>query len=141
MNKSNVEPIVAGGGIIYRYKTHTREPDILMIFRNGKWDLPKGKLESGEELPMCAAREVSEEVDCSIPSIVKKVGTTYHEYDEGEKLMGKTTHWYAMILTKEESFTPQEKEGITKVEWVPFTKAVELAGFENLKEILKIFRQ
>lgn len=141
MSSSSTVPITAGGGIVYRSKEEQLEPEILMIFRNGEWDLPKGKHEEGESIAMCAAREVAEEVNCSIPAIIRKVGTTYHEYDENEKTMGKTTHWYSMILTKDETLTPQKIEGITKVEWVTFSKAVEIAEYTNLKEILEKFRK
>ncbi|MDR9419142.1 NUDIX hydrolase [Gracilimonas sp.] len=140
MSSSSATPITAGGGIVFRLERESREPEVLMIFRKGKWDLPKGKLEEGESIAMCAAREVAEEVESTIPAIVQKVGTTYHEYEEKGKTMGKTTHWYSMILTKEETLYPQQEEGITKVEWIPFSKAVEIAGFENLKEILRKFK-
>lgn len=139
MNKSSVEPITAAGGIVFRYKLKNSDPEILMIFRNGYWDLPKGKLEKGENIEMCAAREVSEEVGSGIPAIVKPIGTTYHEYPEQGKTFGKTTYWYSMIFTKEEQLVPQEKEGIKKVAWVAFPEAVQIAGFDNLKEILRTF--
>jgi len=45
-----------------------------------------------------------------------------------------------MIFTQPESFVPQEEEGIERIEWMPFQEAVEKAGYDNLKEILKIFR-
>lgn len=140
MSSSSAIPITAGGGIVFRLKEVQQEPEVLMIFRNGEWDLPKGKHEEGESIAMCAAREVAEEVDSSMPAIVKKTGTTYHEYEEDGNTMGKTTHWYSMIFTKDEALSPQEEEGITKVEWIPFSKSIEIAGFENLKEILKKFR-
>jgi len=140
MNKSGIEPVTAAGGVVFRYEEGVEYPLILMIFRNGVWDLPKGKLEPTESIPMCAVREVGEEVGASLPSIVRKIGTTYHEYPEGNKKMGKTTYWYSMIFTKPETFIPQKKEGIEEVEWMPLPKAISEAGYENLKEILRKFR-
>lgn len=139
MNTSDIEPITAAGGIVFKLPRENTEIHVLMIFRNGTWDLPKGKLEKGETIAMCAAREVAEEVGSGIPAIIKKIDTTYHEYPEGNKVMGKTTHWYSMIFTREEHLMPQEVEGIEKVEWMEFSEAVKRAGFENLKEILKKF--
>ena len=138
VNSTVVKPITAAGGIVFRLD-HDENPEVLMIFRNGVWDLPKGKLETGETIEMCAVREVSEEVGSSLPAIIGKLGETYHEYPEQGKVMGKTTHWYSMIFTQPESFVPQEEEGIESIEWMPFQEAVEKAGYENLKEILKIF--
>jgi hypothetical protein len=48
--------IQAGGGLVYN-----DAGDIMMIFRRGKWDLPKGKLDKGETIDECALREVGEE--------------------------------------------------------------------------------
>jgi 8-oxo-dGTP pyrophosphatase MutT (NUDIX family) len=140
MSKSKVKPVTAAGGIVFRYTKDTDEPEVLMIFRNGYWDLPKGKLEKGETISMCAVREVSEEVGSGIPAIIKKVGTSYHEYPEKGKVRGKTTHWYSMIFTRKEKLIPEEKEGIEEVKWVSLPKAIEKAGFENLKEVLRAFQ-
>ena len=35
--------------------------EILLIYRNGVWDLPKGKIEFGESYEDAALREVAEE--------------------------------------------------------------------------------
>lgn len=143
MSKPKIKPVTAAGGVVFRYVGGTSDPEVLMIFRNGYWDLPKGKLEKNETVAMCAVREVSEEVGSGIPAIVDKIGTTYHEYNEkGKKrTRGKTTHWYSMIFTRKESLIPQEEEGIEKVEWVAIQKAIEMAGFQNLKDILGAFQQ
>lgn len=138
-NSPDVEPVTAAGGIVFRNEDDAGEPRVLMIFRNGYWDLPKGKLEPNETIEMCAVREVAEEVGSELPAIEKKVGTTYHEYPDKGKIMGKTTHWYSMTFTEAQNFSPQKNEGIEQVRWVPFSEAVAKAGFENLKEILRTF--
>lgn len=137
MSDPEALPVSAAGGIVFKYKDPKTEPEVLMIFRNGVWDLPKGKLEKGEHIEMCAVREVAEEVGSGIPAIVKKLGTTYHEYYENQKLIGKTTYWYSMIFTQSEDLKPQLEEGIEKIEWVEVSKAIGKAGYENLKQILK----
>ncbi len=140
MSKPEAKPVKAAGGIVFRYVEGKETPEVLMIYRNGYWDLPKGKLEKGETLEMCAVREVSEEVGSSLPALVSVVGTTYHEYPEKGKTMGKTTWWYSMIFTRQEEFIPQKKEGIENVEWMPLPEAIEKAGFQNLKDILQKFQ-
>src|SRR6478752_5737606 len=54
--KADFTVIEAAGGLVY-----TPNEEVLLIFRKGKWDLPKGKLDDGEELETCAIREVEEE--------------------------------------------------------------------------------
>ncbi|MEQ8523821.1 NUDIX domain-containing protein [Gracilimonas sp.] len=141
MSDYKPEPIKAAGGVVLRFIADSIIPEVLMIYRNGYWDLPKGKLEEGESIEMCAVREVAEEVGSSLPAIVSTIGTSYHEYPEKGKTMGKTTWWYSMIFTRPETFIPQEKEGIEQVEWVLLPEAIEKAGFENLKEILRSLTQ
>lgn len=141
MSEKSVQPINAAGGIVFKYSGDSEVPQVLMILRNGVWDLPKGKAEEGETIEMCAVREVAEEVGSSLPAIVTDLGTTYHEYREADTLMGKTTQWYSMIFTKEENLHPQYNEGIEKVEWVGLPDAIEKTGYDTLKPLLKKFSQ
>lgn len=141
MSETDVEPVIAAGGVVFQYSSIDEEPEVIMIFRNGKWDLPKGKHEPPESYEMCAAREVSEETGSSIPSIINYLGKTYHEYEREGRLFGKTTYWYSMIFTKSETdFTPQINEGINQVKWIPVSEAIEHSGYKNLEEILKKFK-
>lgn len=129
---------IAAGGVVYRIGT-SGNYEVLLIFRNGVWDLPKGKLEKGESIPMCAAREVSEEVGAPIPHILSDLGTTYHEYDEKKKRIGKTTWWYSMVLPACDELKPQEQEGITRLEWADAQEAIDKVGYENLRKVLRKF--
>ena len=104
--------IQAAGGLVLN-----KEKDVLMIFRRGKWDLPKGKLDKGETIEACAVREVEEETGISKIKLGKKIMTTYHTYTEFGKHNLKESHWYNM-LTSEEKLVPQTEEDITEIRWV-----------------------
>ena len=52
------------------------------MFRRGKWDLPKGKLDPGETLEACALREVREETGVGQLELIKFLLVTEHEYEE-----------------------------------------------------------
>ncbi len=133
-----IKSITAAGGIIFLKDEYT-EPKVLLIYRNGLWDLPKGKLEKGESIPMCAAREVAEETGSELPIIISELGTTYHEYQEKKKNFGKTTYWYAMVYPRSQDLIPQKSEGIERMEWKLLSEAKELVAFDNLKEVLQRF--
>jgi len=140
---SNVEPITAAGGVVYRQSQSDTPLEVLLIYRRGVWDLPKGKREEGETIRECAVREVAEEVGIDeLPDIANKLPETYHEYRQQGSHYGKTTHWYAMQLTEkpEKGFSPQQVEGIEKVEWYPLEKARQLVGYENLVAVLDAFK-
>lgn len=137
MKKKKVK---AGGGVVFKVSAkEVLNPYVLLIFRNGYWDLPKGRKEKGESLSECARREVAEEIGSSLPVIISRLSDSYHEYIEKGKLMAKTTAWYTMVLEREEKFVPEKEEGIEKVEWVKLGDAKLRVGFENLGRILDDF--
>ncbi len=135
-----ITPIKAAGGVLFRKSDGVTE--ILLIRRNGVWDLPKGKLEEDESIEECAVREMEEEVGARSLAIVSHLCDTYHEYQEGSVHYGKTTYWYLMEPQSEESFldmVPQEKEGIIALEWVRAEEAEEKVHFNNLKVVVRAF--
>lgn len=139
MKSGSSEHITAAGGVVFRMVDG--ETEILLIERNGIWDIPKGKLEFGESIPACAIREVAEETGVlDLPIIVNSLGTTFHKYQQGGKHFAKTTWWYAMIWYHTPvKFIPQEEEGVTKTEWVPVQQALVKAGYENMKSVISRF--
>ncbi len=103
--------IEAAGGIV-----KNTEKEILFIYRNDKWDLPKGKIENEESVEQAAIREVQEE--CGILKVVIKkfIAKTYHIYTEKEREILKVSYWFSMFSDEIKTY-PQVEEGITKVEW------------------------
>lgn len=111
--KKKLSLVLAAGGFVY-----TADEYLLLIFRRGKWDLPKGKLDKGEDLATCAVREVKEETGLSNMRLEAPLCVTYHTYHQyGEHIL-KESHWYMMKSTKD-AFIPQTDEDIEKCEWVP----------------------
>jgi 8-oxo-dGTP pyrophosphatase MutT (NUDIX family) len=110
-----------------------------MIFRNGKWDLPKGKLEVGESIDVCAKREVQEECGLNDLEIVDKLMNTYHTYEHKGQSILKETHWYLMTSSQNEDISPQIEEGIEKVIWVSREEASDLLEntYENIKRVFE----
>jgi ADP-ribose pyrophosphatase YjhB (NUDIX family) len=105
----NMDVIPAAGGLVLNQKK-----EVLFIYRNNTWDLPKGWIEQGETVENAAIREVEEECGILKLTITKKIITTYHIYfQEGMKL--KETHWFLMTSDYDKVLTPQLEEGITKV--------------------------
>jgi 8-oxo-dGTP pyrophosphatase MutT (NUDIX family) len=105
--------VKTGGGLV-----KNKAGEVLLIFRRGKWDLPKGKLDDGETLEECAVREVREETGLKQVKIGKEINTTYHTYIEFGKHILKESHWYMMLSKGDETFKPQVEEDITEILWV-----------------------
>ena len=114
--------IIAGGGLVLNGKK-----ELLMIFRLGHWDLPKGKWEEGETIEECAVREVEEETGLQNVKPGTPAGLTYHEYFNKytQEEVVKETHWFLMSIADEQEPIPQASEDIQKAEWVPLDKLRE----------------
>ena len=120
--KKKFPEIIAAGGKVINNKS-----EILFIYRNKKWDLPKGKAEKNENISETALREVEEETGIKNLSILKPLDKTYHIFKRAGKNYLKTTYWFEMKSDFNGKFKPQKKEGITRVEWI---------AIENLSFIL-----
>lgn len=121
--KKHFQIVIAAGGLVRNDKD-----EVLMIFRRGKWDMPKGKLDKGEKLEDCAVREVEEETGITKTKLLDPLTVTYHVYDEFGKHILKESHWYNMKSPGIQKPTPQHEEGITEIEW---------AGRARIDEMLK----
>ncbi len=103
----------AAGGVVYN-----EEHSILMIFRNGIWDLPKGKIERGEDPEKAAIREIFEECGISALNLVKQLPTSYHTYPFNGQMVLKKTYWFLMTTKDLTTPIPQLEEGISEVRWM-----------------------
>jgi 8-oxo-dGTP pyrophosphatase MutT (NUDIX family) len=121
--KHHLTLIQAAGGLVY-----TKDHEVLLIFRRGKWDMPKGKLDEGEELEACAIREINEETGLKSLKLTKSLQVTYHTYFEREKHILKESHWYLVECNRKTELTPQTEEDIEKCEWVPISNVEAYTG-------------
>ncbi len=128
---SKLPNIVAGGGKVINSKKET-----LFIYRNDKWDLPKGKVEGKESIEETSLREVEEETNVTGLKIVKPLETTYHIFKRNGRHKIKITYWFEMTSDYNGKLEPQEEEGITKVEWLNQQQIFE--AMENSYANIKI---
>ena len=133
--KRSMISIKAAGGIV-----RNEENECLFILRNGKWDLPKGKIEKGEGSRAAAIREVEEECGIRIESSGEKICNTYHIYVMNGAKVIKKTAWYWMKSTKREKLIPQLEEGITEVRWLSKLdlSLVQENTYPLIKDLIKI---
>jgi ADP-ribose pyrophosphatase YjhB (NUDIX family) len=105
--------IMAGGGLVENEKG-----ELLLIFRKNHWDLPKGKLDSGESVEECAVREVEEETGLKNIQLGELIDVTLHQYVENGESITKKTAWYKMRGSSGDTLTPQTEEQIEEIRWV-----------------------
>ena len=127
-------PIIdAAGGLVER-----SDGKFLFIYRNNKWDLPKGGIEKKELIIEAAQREVKEETGLADLIVINKIGETYHIFKKGKNFRLKRTYWFKMKSDYQGELFPQEEEGITSVEWINKKRIPEILknAHENIKEIV-----
>jgi len=137
--RSHFEPVIAAGGVVLNPRQQ-----ILMIFRRGFWDLPKGKIDQGESLEACAIREVKEETGITKLSLLHPIDfpglhqeCTYHVYFEKGKWLLKSSFWYLMETDLEQVLVPQVEEDIEALKWVSLEEAKQLTPiYASVRDVL-----
>lgn len=122
--------VIAAGGLVCNSKMQ-----VLFIKRNNHWDLPKGRVEKGEEIEDAAIREVEEETGIQNLVLGDFISKTYHVFKRNKKWKLKVTYWYKMHSDYKGELIPQEEEGIEKVRWKNFQKSQKALRntYENVK--------
>ncbi|MDZ4716318.1 MAG: NUDIX domain-containing protein [Cytophagales bacterium] len=109
--RSKFKVVKAAGGLV------KKKDRFLMIYRMKRWDLPKGKKESGEKSVQTAEREVVEECNIGV-KVGRKICTTWHTYTMNRRSMLKKTRWYAMDLVDDSRIRPCLEEDIEELRWM-----------------------
>lgn len=132
--KEKLPLVIAAGGYVVNDKKQ-----ILFIFRNGKWDLPKGKVDKGESIEEAAIREVKEETGVKKLKIKSLRQITYHLFKRNGVLKLKETHWYNMKTVYDGKLKPQLDEGINEVVWKSREEADEALtnSYRNIADLFE----
>lgn len=132
---SEFNQINAGGGLV-----RNLAGEYLLIFRNGKWDLPKGKQEAGEDIKVTAVREVEEECGIDSLELGNLLCVTHHTYRLNGEFMLKHTFWYNMEYKGDATLKPQTEEDIEMCKWVKGEDIAELVKdtYPSIKRVFEV---
>ena len=125
--------IEAAGGLVER-----TDNKLLFIFRNNKWDLPKGGVKKNELIIEAAKREVTEETGVADLIVQNQLSETYHIFKKGKRYRLKKTYWFRMSTNYTGHLQPQIEEGILKAEWISKDGIKDFLNdaFENIRTIV-----
>ena len=129
--------VPAAGGVV------KSSDGFLFIFRKGKWDLPKGKIDVGETPEETAAREVKEETGLQQVKLIQPMPSTWHIYyspfdPPGSKPALKETKWFLMEATAGQMLLPEKGEGITEICWLNTNELYTILSntYASLRELI-----
>ena len=132
---TKIKNVEAAGGIVFN-----EDKDILFMFRNGYWDLPKGHKELGEDIAFTAKREVLEECGMKNLTQYEYLASSYHSYNLLGKREIKHTSWYRMFCSKNETLKPQVEEGINELCWISKSQLNDVLP-KTYPSIQRLFKQ
>ena len=134
--KKKFKVIEAAGGVV------DKEGKILLIYRKGRWDIPKGKVDKGEKKRDCAVREVEEETGVKV-EILQKINATWHTYVTNKKYVLKKTHWYVMRCLDDTRMAPQTVEDIEEARWMNLTelRAALYGSYRSIRVVIQEYHK
>ena len=115
-NTIGLPTIESAGGLVCNRYHH-----VLLMFKRGKWDMPKGRIEPGQGPVISALREVHEETGLNIEklNVQGKLVSTWHTTSHQNIKYLKKTHWFLMQYDGDDDDTcPQVAEGIIECRWI-----------------------
>jgi phosphohistidine phosphatase SixA/ADP-ribose pyrophosphatase YjhB (NUDIX family) len=127
-------PIIAAGALLWRHaEGDAIEVALVHRPRYNDWTLPKGKLEEGEQLLACAAREVREETG-AIAHFGPMLGEITYDV-EGQ--LKNVTYWAARAVEVHPRTASTQEIG--QVEWLSPSVARATLTYDHDREILNEF--
>ena len=105
--------VEAAGGLIENWSG-----ELLLIYRRGAWDLPKGKIDAGETPRLAANREIEEETGLTNLTWIEDLPPTFHIYPWGNNWVLKKTHWFRFRMNEPQPLVLQQEEDIEDARWI-----------------------
>jgi 8-oxo-dGTP pyrophosphatase MutT (NUDIX family) len=128
--------IKAAGGVVIK------DGKWLFMYRRKKWDLPKGKLDKGENSREAAIREIEEET--GVKAVIRdKVCTTWHTYSLNNSRILKKTKWYVLDCKDDSAMSPQADEQIEKLSWLTHAEgqAILVNSFSSIRYVVESLKK
>ncbi len=126
--------ILAAGAVLWRPSDDGAEPEVAVIHRPryDDWSLPKGKVDTGENEPMTAVREIHEETGYGSHLGRRLAAVSYPVEEQGIK---KVRYWAARAVDGE--FTPNPE--VDELKWLPVSAAMKQLEYAADRKVLRRF--
>jgi 8-oxo-dGTP pyrophosphatase MutT (NUDIX family) len=130
---------VSAGGVVYRRAAGIPEVAIVRVGPKGRWQLPKGIVDEGEDAEGTAVREVREEagVEARITAPLDTIEYWYvgNERDGRRVRFHKFVHLF--LLDYESGDVADHDHEVDEARWVSMPEAVEMLAFESERKVMR----
>lgn len=126
--------IMAAGTVAWR-PGDAGQPEILLVHRTkyDDWSLPKGKQEPGEQLPVTAVRETSEETGARV-TLGRRLRPTRYAASGRPKLV---SYWSARATGADDGAVPNHE--VDAIAWLPVAEAAKRLSYAHDAGVLDDF--
>lgn len=133
---SSSAPVQAAGALVWRLNAK-KKLEVLLVHRPGydDWSWPKGKLDPGESLAVCAVREVAEETGTAVV-LGQPLTKVCYRNGGGRR---KEVHYWAAVPADDDAaslaarlpVTPASRREVDDVRWLEVKEAKKLLTYKH----------
>lgn len=124
------------GGIVFRPSKDKKDIEILLIQDSkGRWTIPKGHIEPGENAKQTAVREIGEESGLYHIEVLMWLGKIHFQYRRVDKLVLMTTQIY-LVRSLDAHETPTKEQWMKGIKWFRFNDALDAIEYEDIEKLM-----
>lgn len=126
------------GGIVFRMDKSASDIEILLIQDSkGRWTIPKGHIEPGENAKQTAIREIGEEAGLFHIQVLMWLGKIHFQYRRVDKLVLMTTQIY-LVRAMDDHETPTKEQWMKGIKWFKFNDAINAIEYEDIEKLMLV---
>lgn len=128
------------GGIVFRMSQDPDDIEILLIQDSkGRWTIPKGHIEAGENAKEAAIREIGEEAGLFHIDVLMWLGKIHFQYRRVDKLVLMTTQIYLVRATDKHEI-PTKEQWMRGIKWFKFNEAIKAIEYDDIEKLMLVAR-
>lgn len=126
------------GGIVFRLSKDRKDIEILLIQDSkGRWTIPKGHIEPGENAKQTAIREIGEEAGLFHIRVLAWLGKIHFQYRRIDKLVLMTTQIY-LVRALDDAEIPTKEQWMKGIKWFKFNDALNAIEYEDIEKLMLV---
>jgi 8-oxo-dGTP pyrophosphatase MutT (NUDIX family) len=129
---------ISAGGVAFRQQSESIEVVLISVGERGRWQLPKGLVDDGEEIEATALREVREEAGILTDIIgpIETIEYWYYSTARGERVrFHKFVHFY--LLSYQSGDVRDHDHEVNEARWVEIERAIKMLAFDGERKIVE----